>query len=58
MKGRVSYGPNTNELLLKKAQRSSDRVKLVAVMANYTSKSSFFYCVPHLEGEEVFGSTK
>ncbi len=27
-------------------------------MVNYTSRSSFSYCVSHFEGEEVFGSTK
>jgi hypothetical protein len=27
-------------------------------MANYMFKSSFSYCAPHLEGEEVFGFTK
>jgi hypothetical protein len=30
----------------------------MAVMANYTSRSSFFYCLLHVKGEEVFGSAK
>jgi len=28
------------------------------VVANYTSRFSFFYHTPHLEGEEVFGFAK
>jgi hypothetical protein len=28
------------------------------IMANYMSKSSFTNYLPHLKGEEVFGSTK
>ncbi len=44
--------------LLRKAQRSSDLVSLGIDVVNYTFGSSYFYHVPHLEGEEVFGSTK
>ncbi len=36
----------------------NDLFILVAVVANFMFGSSFFYCTPHLEGEEVFGSTK
>ncbi len=58
MKGSTSHGPNRNDLLLKKVQQFSDPNRLVAVMANYTSRFSFFNCVPHLEGKEVVGSAK
>jgi hypothetical protein len=33
-------------------------VKLAVVVANFTFGSSFTNCLPHLEGEEVFGFTK
>lgn len=36
----------------------NDPTKLVMVVANYTSKLSFTNCLPHLKGEEVFGSFK
>ncbi len=35
-----------------------DVSKLVAVVANYTFKSSFTTQTPHLEGEAMFGSAK
>ncbi len=56
--GQPSHGLDRNELLLRRAQRSNDLVTLVATMANYISKSSFTNHLPHLKGEEVFGSTK
>jgi hypothetical protein len=52
------HGLDRNELLLKKAQRSSDHARFVAALANYRSKSSFTNHLPHLKGEEVIGSTK
>jgi hypothetical protein len=56
--GPTSHAPNTNELLLKRAQGSNDPTKLVTVVANFTSKSSFTNHLLHLEGEEVLGSIK
>ncbi len=56
--GPPSHGLDRNELLLRRAQRSSDLARLVVAMANYRSKSSFTNHLPHLKGEEVFGSTK
>ncbi len=42
-----------NELLLKRAWRSNDLARLVATMANYTSRSSFTNCLTHFKGKEV-----
>jgi len=56
--GLPGHGPNRNELLLRRAQWSSDLAKLVVDVVNYTFGSSFSYRTPHLEGEEVFRSTK
>ncbi len=56
--GTYSHGPDRNELLLRRAQGSSDLAKLTVNVANYTFRFSFFNCISHLEGEEVFGSTK
>ncbi len=56
--GPLSYGPNKNELLLRRAQGLSDDARLAIVVIDYTSRSSFTNCLPHLEGKEVFGFTK
>jgi hypothetical protein len=52
------HGPDRNELLLRKAQGTSDLARLATTMANYTSRSSFTNHLPHLEGKEFFGSSK
>jgi hypothetical protein len=57
-RGPSSNGFDRNDFLLRRAQCSSDPTRLMVSMANYTSGSSFSYCVLHLEGEEVFGSAK
>jgi hypothetical protein len=57
-RGLVGHEPDRNELLLKRAQRSNDLTRLIVIMANDTSKSSFFNSVSHLEKEEVFGFAK
>ncbi len=44
--------------MLRRAQQSNHPTKIVVVVANFTSKSSFFYYTLHFKGEEVFGSTK
>jgi hypothetical protein len=51
----IGHRPNRNE---EEAQWSSDPTRLTIVVENYTSRSSFFYCAPHLKGEEVFGFAK
>jgi hypothetical protein len=56
--GPTSHGPDKNEILLKRAQGSSDLAKLVANVANYTFGSFFTNCLPQLEGEKVFGFIK
>jgi hypothetical protein len=48
--GLSGHGFNRNELLLRRAQWSNDLAKLVIIVANYTSRSSFFNYAPHLEG--------
>jgi hypothetical protein len=53
--GPPSHEFDKNELLLRKAQGSNGLARLVAIMANYMSRSSFIKCLPHLEGEEVLG---
>jgi hypothetical protein len=56
--GPSHHGLDRKELLLRKALGSSDLARLVAIMANYTSRLSFTNCLPHLEGEKVFGFSK
>ncbi len=56
--GLANHGLDKNELLLKRAQGSNDLAKLAIVVANYTSRSSFTNCLPHLKGEKVFGFAK
>jgi hypothetical protein len=41
-----------------KAYGSNDLAKLATIITNYTFESSFTNPLPHLEGEEVFGSMK
>jgi hypothetical protein len=53
--GPFGHGPDTNELLLRRTQGSSDPTKLITVVANYTYELSFTNHLPHLKGEEVLG---
>ncbi len=57
---RSAFGtsPDKNELCLCRASQSADPIKIVATVAKYTSNYGLFTKIPHLEGEEVFGSTK
>ncbi len=48
---------NKNELCLCRANQSRDLVKIAIVVAKYTSSSTLSIRIPHLEREEVFGST-
>ncbi len=56
--GPYGHGPDRNKLLLRRAQRLTDLARLPAIVANYTFGSSFTNRLPHLEGEEVVGSSK
>ncbi len=56
--GPSGKGFDTNELLLKRAHVLRDVSKLAIVVVNYVSRSSFMTRTLHLEGEEVFVSTK
>jgi hypothetical protein len=56
--GPPSHGLDRNELLLKRACESNNLARLVVFVANYTFEFFFTNCLLHLEGEEVFGSTK
>ncbi len=51
-------GLDRNELLLKRAHFSKDISKFLATVADFAFGSSFMTLIPHLEGEEVFSSTK
>jgi hypothetical protein len=48
-------GSNKNELCLCKVSHFSDPDQIVVAIAKYTSSSSLFAIILHLEGEEVFG---
>jgi hypothetical protein len=54
-KGLIGHGPDRNELLLKKAQWSIETIRLVVVVPNYTSKSSFSNHDLHSKGRRFFG---
>ncbi len=56
--GPFEQGPDRNEFLLRRAHVSGDVFNLVATIANYAYEFSFTKQTPHLEGEEVFGSSK
>ncbi len=57
-RGLSRKGLDRNELLLRRAHFSRDISKFVATIANFAFGSSFMTPIPHLKGEEVFGSTK
>jgi hypothetical protein len=54
--GPFEQGLDKNEFVLKRVHIWRDVSKLMVIVANYAFESSFM--TPHLEGEEVFGSTK
>ncbi len=56
--GPLGHELDKNELLLKKTQGSNGPTRLVATVANYTSRSAFTKHLLHLERKKVFGSTK
>jgi hypothetical protein len=56
--GRCGKGLGRDELRLWQTSQSSDLLQMANVVVKYTSESSFSNRTPHLEGQEVFGSTK
>jgi hypothetical protein len=57
--GPFGHGPNGNELLLRRLPDGQViLLDLLQAMANYTFGLSFINHLPHLKGEEVFGSYK
>ncbi len=56
--GPIGHELDRNELLLRRAQWSSDFARLVVALANYMFVFTFFYHILHLKGEEVCGSAK
>ncbi len=56
--GRCGEGPGKNELKLWQTSQFGDRSQMANNIAKHLSKSSFITRIPHLEGQEVFGSTK
>jgi hypothetical protein len=56
--GQTSHELNKIELLLRKAQGSSDLAKIVVIVANYTSGSSYTNRLSHLERKKKFGFAK
>ncbi len=56
--GLLGKGSNKNELHLHKVSEFGDPMLLVVVIAKYTPSCSYASRMPHLEGEEVFGSHK
>jgi hypothetical protein len=56
--GAFGIGLNKNESCLCKANSFRDPIQIVVVIAKYTSSFGLSARISHLEGEEVFGSTK
>ncbi len=56
--GRCREGPVRDELRLWQTNQSSDPSQMANAIIKYIGGSSFTTRIPHLEGQEVFGSTK
>jgi hypothetical protein len=56
--GRCREGPGRDELRLRQVSQYGDPSQMANVITKYTNGSSFTIKIPHLEGQEVFGSTK
>jgi hypothetical protein len=56
--GRTGHEPNKTELLLRRAQGSSDLAKIVVIVANYTFGSSFTNRLSHLKRKKMFRFAK
>jgi hypothetical protein len=51
-------GPSRQELKLRAARRSGDPRKIVEALSQLPGVEVATTWIPHLEGEEIFGSTK
>jgi len=59
LKGKASkLGPSKEELKLKGARRSGNPKKIVEALNVFPEAANIATYFPHLEGEEVFGSSK
>jgi hypothetical protein len=56
--GRCEEGIGRDELKLQRASQYGDSLQMANTIKKYTSGSSFATKIPHLEGQEVFGSIK
>ena len=56
--GASGKGPSKHDLKLKRALQSQDGKKIADALAEMPGGEDFCNREPHLEGEEVFGSTK
>ncbi len=56
--GPFGHGPDGNELLLRKARGSSDLTRLATSNGKLHIWIVFINHIPHLEWEEVFGSSQ
>jgi len=56
--GAFGIGLNKNELCLCKANQFRDLIQIIIAIAKYTSSFGLSIRISHLEGEEMFGSTK
>jgi hypothetical protein len=56
--GRCGESPGRDELRLWQASQSSDSSQMANAISKYSNGSSFTCRIPHLEGQEVFWSTK
>jgi hypothetical protein len=56
--GRCREGHARDELKLRQTSQSSDPSQMANDITKYTNGSSFITRISHLEGQEVFGSTK
>ncbi len=55
---RCKEGLGRDELRLRRASQYGDLLQMVNAITKYSNGSSFTTSIPHLEGQEVFGSTK
>ncbi len=56
--GRCEEGLGRDELKLRRASQYGDLLQMVNAVTKYSNGSSFTTSIPHLAGQEVFGSTK
>jgi hypothetical protein len=56
--GRCREGFGRNELRLRRASQYGDPSQMANAVTKYSNGSSFTIRIPHLEGQEVFKSTK